>query len=168
MRIDVIEPQPPDPSWPRYSHRRFPSYRFIPGRSPHPRRDPRGHSYGQAAAKPVLLLPEQWRQADEYLYGIDLYNYAYWWECHEVLEGLWHAAGHKTEQGNFFRALIQLAAANIKRFIGHHQATENLLLRGLARLENIPERYMGVDVVSLIDNLRQHRHGPAPLIRMHR
>ena len=118
--------------------------------------------------KPVLLLPEQWREADEYLYGIDLYYYAYLWECHEVLEGLWHAAGHKTELGNFFRALIQLAAANLKRFVGHRQATENLLLRGLARLENVPERYMGVDVVSLIDNLRQHRHGPAPLIRIHR
>src|SRR5262249_51448551 len=75
MPIDVIEPQPPDPSWPRYSHRPFPSYRFIPGRSPHPRRDPQGHSYGQIEAEPVLLGPEQWRGADEYLYGIDLYNY---------------------------------------------------------------------------------------------
>jgi len=168
MRIDVIEPQPPDPSWPRYSHRPFPSYRFIPGRSPHPRRDPRGHSYGQAEAKPVLIPPEQWRRADEYLYGIDLYNYAYWWECHEVLEGLWHAAGHKTEQGNFFRALIQLAAANLKCFVGHRQAMDNLLRRGLARLEQVPELYMGIDVVSLIHDLRQHRHGPAPLIRMSR
>lgn len=83
-----------------------------------------------------------------------------------MLEGLWHAAGHNTEQGNFFRALIQLAAANLKRFVGHRQATENLLFRGLARLEKVPDHYMGVDVVSLIDNLRQYRHGPAPLIPM--
>ena len=166
MRIDVIEPQPADPSLPRYSLRPFPSYRFIPGQSPHPRRDPRGHSYGQIEAKPVVLPPEQWRRADEYLYGIDLYNYAYWWECHEVLEGLWHAAGHTTGQGNFFRALIQLAAANLKRYVGHRRATENLLRSGLARLEQVPEFYMGVDVVSLIDHLRMHKHGPAPLIRM--
>ena len=53
----------------------------------------------------------------DYLYAIDLYNYAYWWECHEVLEGLWRA-GQTTKQGNFFRALIQLAAANLKRSLG--------------------------------------------------
>jgi uncharacterized protein len=112
------------------------------------------------------MLPEQWRGADEYLYGIDLYNYAYWWESHEVLEQLWHAAGRKTEQGNFFRALIQLAAANLKHFLGDRQATECLLERGLVRLERIPQCYMGINVASLIDHLRRHKQGPAPLIRM--
>lgn len=168
MRIDAIEPEAPDPAWPRYSHRPFPSYRFIPGRLPHPRRDSRGHSYGQAEAHPILPRPEQWRAADEYLYGIDLYNYAYWWECHEVFERLWHAAGRKTVQGNFFRALIQLAAANLKHFLGDRQATNNLLKAGRARLESIPECYMGIDVASLIDHLRQHKQGPAPLLRMNR
>ncbi len=166
MQIDAIEPRAPDPSWPRYSHRPFPFYRFIPGRLPHPRRDPRGHSYGVEEVKAVLPRPEQWRGADEYLYGIDLYNYAYWWECHEVLERLWHAAGRKTEQANFFRALIQLAAANLKHFLGDRRATSNLLAAGLARLETIPVWYMGVDVGNLIDHLRQHKQGPAPLIRM--
>ncbi len=37
----VHEPLPPDPSWPRYSTGAFPAYRYIPGRSPHPRRDAR-------------------------------------------------------------------------------------------------------------------------------
>ena len=37
----------------------------------------------------------------DYLYAIDLYNYAYWWECHEVLEGLWRA-GQTTEARKFF------------------------------------------------------------------
>ena len=47
----MIEPHPPDPAWPRYSTRPFPSYRFVPGKSPHPRRDPHGHSYGQPEPK---------------------------------------------------------------------------------------------------------------------
>ncbi len=64
-----------------------------------------------------------------------------------------------TEQGNFFRALIQLAAANLKHSLGHRRATDNLLFRGLARLERIPECYMGIDVASLIDHLRQHKQG---------
>ena len=75
--------------------------------------------------------PRAMEGADEYLYGIDLYNYAYWWECHEVLERLWHAAGRKTEQANFFRALIQLAAANLKHFLGDRHATSNLLAQVL-------------------------------------
>jgi hypothetical protein len=144
----VIEPHPPDPAWPRYSTRLFPFYRFVPGKSPHPRRDPKGHSYGQPESKLLAFPPEEWERSDAYLYGIDLYNYAYWWECHEVFECLWHAAGHDTEQGNFFEALIQLAAANLKRFLGNEQAAQNLARSGLTRLQNLPELYMGIDVVA--------------------
>jgi hypothetical protein len=88
------------------------------------------------------------------LYGIDLYNYAYWWESHEVFEGLWHAVGHDTEQGNFFQALIQLAAANLKQFLGNGQAAQTLVRSGLARLHNLPQLYMGIDVIALSEACR--------------
>jgi predicted metal-dependent hydrolase len=88
------------------------------------------------------------------LYGIDLYNFAYWWECHEVFEGLWHAVGHDTAQGNFFQALIQIAAANLKRFIGYEQAAQNLARSGLARLQNLPQLYMGINVIALSEACR--------------
>lgn len=104
------------------------------------------------------------------MYGIDLYNYAYWWECHEIFEGLWHAAGHNTEQGNFFQALIQFAAANLKRFLGNHRAAGNLLSRGIVRLQRAPKFYMGMDVARLTEDFRQHVAGSdfrAPLIRLH-
>jgi uncharacterized protein len=123
--------------------------------TPHPRRDPRGHSYGRQEPRPVLLPPEQWHRSNDYLYGIDLYNYAYWWECHEVFEGLWHVAGQCTEQGNFFRAIIQLAAANLKVFAGNHPAARNLLHCGRDRLLNAPESYMGIHVTNLVEELRQ-------------
>lgn len=75
----------------RYTERPLPAYRHVPGKTPHPTRDPGGHSFG----KPALSLPdlnhEDWRKSEEYLYSIDLFNEEYWWECHEVLEGLWHA-----------------------------------------------------------------------------
>lgn len=96
----MTEPQPADPHGPRYSTRPFPPYRFVPGQTPHPRRHPHGHSYGQAEPNPALFPAEEWQKSDAYLYGIDLYNFAYWWECHEVFEGLWHAAGRETEQAN--------------------------------------------------------------------
>lgn len=153
--VTVTEPRPTGPSRSRFSNRPFPPYRFVPGRSPHPRRDPRGHSFGQTAPRPISPLPEEWRGSDDYLYGIDLYNHGYWWECHEVFEGLWHTAGHQTEQGNFFKALIQLAAANLKLSAGDDRAAENLLCRGMIRLQRIPEFYMGIAVARLTENLRQ-------------
>ena len=141
-----MEPEPPDPTWPRYSAHPFPSYRFVPGRTPHPRRNPLGHSYGQPELKPASFPAAQWQTSEDYLYGIDLYNFAYWWESHEVFEGLWHAVGHDTEQGNFFRALIQLAAANLKQFLGNERAAQQLARSGVARLRKLPQFYMGVDV----------------------
>ena len=104
------------------------------------------------------------------MYGIDLYNYAYWWECHEVFEGLWHAVGHNSEQGNFFQALIQFAAANLKRFTGNHRAAGNLVTSGIVRLQKIPTLYMGIDVARLSTDFRQQVVGSdfrAPLIRLH-
>ena len=166
----MTEPHPADTSWPRYAVHPFPSYHFVPGKNPHPRRDPRGHSYGKPEPKPSAFQPEDWHHSEEYLYGIDLYNYAYWWECHEVFEGLWHAVGRNTEQGNFFQALIQLAAANLKLFTGNHQAAEKLLTSGMIRLQKIPRFYMGIDVAGLNENLRRHVADSdfrAPLIRLH-
>jgi predicted metal-dependent hydrolase len=166
----VTEPAPADASWPRYTLRPLPIYRFVPGKNPHPRRDPKGHSYGKPEPQPSRFLPEDWRQSEDYLYGIDLYNFAYWWECHEIFEGLWRAAGHDTEQGNFFQALIQLAAANLKLFTGNHQAAGKLLTSGMFRLQKTPGLYMGIDVANLKENLRQHMANSdfrAPLIRLH-
>ncbi len=165
----VTDPRQADPSWPRYSARPFPSFRFIPGTSQHPRHNPRGPSYGQEEPTTGLLPPGQWTQSTDYLYGIDLYNYAYWWECHETFEGLWNAAGRRSEQGNFFQAIIQLAAANLKLFMGNPQAAHNLLHRGMIRLQSVPASYMGVDVGGLTENLRNRAPGSAlwaPRIRL--
>lgn len=164
-----MDSYPPNPMWPRYSTKPFPSYRFLPGKNPHPRRDPLGHSYGQPEPKFLAFPPEGWHKSEDYLYGIDLYNYAYWWECHEVFEGLWHAAGHDTEQGNFFQALIQLAAANLKSFVGNQHAAGNLLSSGLERLQKLPLFYMGVNVAALADDTRHCFQGDnktLPLIKL--
>jgi hypothetical protein len=166
----MTEPHPADPTWPRYTVRPFPSYHFVPSKNPHPRRDPRGHSYGKPEPKPSAFQPEDWHKSEEYLYGIDLYNFAYWWESHEVFEGLWHAVGRNTEQGNFLQALIQLAASNLKRFLGDHRAARNLLNSGLVRLRKMPKCYMGIDVARLTEEFLRHRVDPdfyALPIRLH-
>jgi hypothetical protein len=69
-------------------------------------------------------------------------------------------AGRHTEQGNFLQALIQLAAANLKLFMDNRQAAQNLLRRGLVRLERVPDFYMGMDVARLTEGIRQCVNNP--------
>jgi hypothetical protein len=134
---------------PRYSDRLLPAYRFIPGRHPHPRRDPHGHSYGLPDPTPERFPHEQWRASEDYRYAIDLYNFGYWWESHEVFEALWHATGKKSEQGGCFQALIDLAAANLKLTTGARPSAVKLWQSGVVRLEKLPSPYMGLDIRQL-------------------
>ena len=143
---DFTEPSAPDPAWPRYGSSPFPRYRFVPGRSPHPRRDPKGHAYGTTEPKPPPPDPARWQENELFLHGIDLYNFAYWWECHEALEALWHAAGHKSPTGQFLQGIIQVAAANLKKFSGLEETPLKLAKEGLARHAGLPSPYMGVDL----------------------
>jgi hypothetical protein len=76
---------------------------------------------------------------------VDLYNFAFWWECHEVFEGFWRAAP-KTEQGSFFQALIQVAASNLKICMGSPVSAGRLSLAAFERFQPLSDIYMGIDV----------------------
>ncbi len=141
----IPQPEPADSTWPRYTSRPFPYYRFVPGLGPHPLRNPNGHSFRSPAQRPKPFNPEQWRTAPTYFFGIDCYNYAYWWESHEVLEEIWHAVGHRGEQGQFLQGLIQIAAGWLHRFRGDEKVATKQARAGLVRLAEIPDLYMGVD-----------------------
>jgi hypothetical protein len=121
------------------------------------------------ASYPQAWLPDNWQANGTYLYAVDLYNFAYWWECHEVFEILWHAAGRKSQQGQYFQGLIQVAAAHLKRFVGLPRAADNLWRRGLERFRNIPSRYMGLDVLVFTKDVRAYFELPQrspPLINL--
>ncbi len=141
------EPRPPEQAWPRYSSLPFPVYRYLPGYSPHPSRDPRGHAYGvESPVAPGGFDPARWFASADYLFGIDLFNYAYWWECHERLERPWRSAGRASPEGRFLQGLIQIAAAQLKRHLGAERAGCGLAARGLANL---------VDLANLADLARE-------------
>ena len=153
----------------RYSQRPFPAYRFIPGQSPHPRRDALGHSYSQPEPTCRNVPAERWFESEDYLFAVDLYNHGYWWESHEVLEALWHAAGHATPEGEFYRALIQFDAACLKRAVGKNAPAQRLLQRGLERLSKFPRQYMGVNVTAFSEAARisfSESNGPPAEIRL--
>jgi hypothetical protein len=76
--------------------------------------DPAGHMYGKAPTDIAPLDADHWPSCLAYLEGIDLFNHGYYWEAHEVWEGLWHAAGRRGTVADFLKGLIKLAAAAVK------------------------------------------------------
>jgi hypothetical protein len=165
----TAEPSPADPAWPRWSSRAFPRYRYVPGRSPHPRRDPLGHAYGLPEPRPERLAPERFASSQLYLRGVDLFNFAYWWESHEALEALWLGAGQRGPAADFFQGLIQVAASELKRFSGAESAARALAARGGARLAGVPSPWFGLDVQALMRAVEGRIDGSRalpPLLRL--
>jgi hypothetical protein len=138
--------------------RPFPAYAFLPGRDPHPTRDPRGHSYGAAEGPGAYLAADDWRDNEDYLFGIDLYNHGYLWEAHEVWEGLWHAAKHDRAQADVLQGLIQCAAASLKIPMGQPTGLKSLTRLGTEKLERtaraVGPEYMGLHLVDFVARMR--------------
>lgn len=145
-----------DPTLPRYTDRPLPDYRHVPGKTPHPTRDPNGHSYGRDEGDLPDLNTADWRTCGHYLYGIDLFNAGYWWECHEVLEGLWKSSGLGTPAGHALQAVIQCAAAHLKvqtvRPVGARRLHEHSLRH--ARWSG--KRLLGLDLDALVRDTRSY------------
>ena len=85
--------------------RSLPAYAYLPGRHPHPVRDPGGHSYG---------VTEATHDPDALLWGIDLFDQGFPWEAHEAWEPLWFAAERGSATRALYKGLILLAAAGVK------------------------------------------------------
>ncbi|MCZ6676424.1 MAG: DUF309 domain-containing protein [Candidatus Poribacteria bacterium] len=156
----IEQPRPFDSNWPRYCpHRPFPPYRHVPGETPHPIRDPQGHSYGlEEEDDAPVPLPEDWVRVEDYLYGVDLYNFAYWWEAHEAWEGLWN----KTEDDcrMFLQGLIQIAAALIKVHTRKLRAIRTLSTAGRDKIRRVQHNldeptgmYMGINLNEFLSDV---------------
>lgn len=144
-----LGPRTPAAAGPRYSTLPLPAERFLPGRSPRPRGPvlPEG-------LLPGSWEPSEWRRLIPYLYAVDLHNHGFWWEAHEVWEGLWHAAGRTTPTARFVQGLIQVAAAHLNRVLGKPASARRQALRGVTRLAALPSPAMGIDVPSLAARVR--------------
>lgn len=120
---------------------------------------------------PPRVAPEHWLENDVYRQGIDLYNFAFWWECHEALEGLWHLTGHTGTEAQFLQGLIQAAAANLRRHLGSSVGPRRLGQEAVQRLESVPgPSFMGVRLAPFIGAIRAlHVEGSSasiPLVRL--
>ena len=148
----------------------LPPYTFVPGRTPHPVRDPAGHLFGKPCVFPPPLEPTRWQENRTYLHGIDLFNHGYYWEAHEVWEGLWRAAGRAGTTADFLKGLIKLAAAGVKvrqrqpRGVASHAAGAAAHFRALAGERGEDSSYLGLrlrDLLAFAGRIEQQ----APVVR---
>ncbi len=151
--------KPPSLQLKRYSTRVFPAYRFVPGLNPHPTEDPRGHSYGKASEEIRIFDPKDWPTNEPYLYGVDLYNYAYWWESHEVWEGLWGAVPKNDMRSHFMQGLIQISAAFLKWHLREAKGVAMLYESAMKYFSFVypaHNHYMGLDLKTHLSRLSDH------------
>jgi predicted metal-dependent hydrolase len=134
----------------------LPPYTFVPGRTPHPVRDPAGHLFGKPCELPPPLEPTRWQESRAYLHGIDLFNLGFYWEAHEVWEGLWRAAGRAGPTADFLKGLIKLAAAGVKvrqgqpRGVASHASGAAAHFRAIAHERREDATYLGLRLRDLL------------------
>jgi hypothetical protein len=140
----------------RYApNRAFPRSAYLPGRDLHPTRDPeRAAPLVDVAHRP----PESWREDEEYLFGVDLYNHGFLWEAHEAWETRWHLSKSDPVQSGFLQGLIQCSAASLKIPMEQPSGLAKLSALGTARLDEVARRagprYMGLDVQAFVREFR--------------
>jgi hypothetical protein len=93
----------------------LPAYTFVPGgETPHPYRDPRGHSYQRKHPTPRALTAHTWAENRSYLLALDFFNHGFYWESHEEWDRLLRSTGGENLPGRFLKGLVKLSAAGMK------------------------------------------------------
>jgi hypothetical protein len=125
----------------------FPRRPYLPGTGmTHPGKDLAGPHIPQISPRAAVFDAANWRFSQHYLYAVDLFNYRYWWEAHEVLEEVWLAAGKNTPAGKFIQGIIQIAAALLKASQSAHSGARRLALKGLSKIRLQSGVFLGMDV----------------------
>jgi hypothetical protein len=97
------------------SNEPLPPYSYVPGGTwPHPISSPHGHSFGRPATKLMTVSRADGSIPSQFVRGAELFNAGYYWEAHDVWEGLWHAYGRHGAIADVIKAMIKLAAAGVK------------------------------------------------------
>jgi hypothetical protein len=127
--------------------------------------------------EPAHTYEHKQKYPPEYLRGIDLFNAGEYYECHEVLEDIWVISCGQEKL--FYQGIIMAAVAFYDYEVGRFGAARTMHRKAKERLEQLPDRFMSVDVKSFIraldeffrftvDEARAGQHRPAtrPRIRL--
>lgn len=91
-----------------------------------------------------------------YLCYFDCFNRQCYYEAHDVLEDLW-LERRTGPEGNFYKALIQLAGAFVHLQKGRLEPAAALLRLAEGYLENYPPEFEGVNLPALLHLTRSWR-----------
>ncbi len=94
----------------------------------------------------LRFLTTSGRASGELQRGLALFNAGLFFECHELLEGLWKATSGPDKA--FYHGVVQVAAAfyHYEKYNRHGAVT--LLTKGRDKLATYPSTYLGVDVAA--------------------
>jgi hypothetical protein len=109
----------------------------------------------EPAAHP--LTEDGWADNEDFLFGVDLFNAAYFWEAHAFWERLWVLEETSPEIRRFLQAIIQTAAACLK--VRQGQTAGALKLLDRAGLESLDGRKLGFDLFALARDVRRFVEG---------
>jgi hypothetical protein len=133
----------------------LPRYTHVPGSgTPHPYRDPRGHSFDRKPQPARPLQASRWSENRSYLTGLDLFNLGFYWEAHDEWDRLFKATPPDTLEGRFMKGLIKMAAAGMKvreesiHGVRRHAASAGEVFADIAAESDI-DRYCGLDFTML-------------------
>jgi len=115
----------------------LPPYAHVPGATPHPIRDPAGHSYGKAIPPCPPPTAEKWKTCWPLEEGRKLFEAGYYWEAHETWELAWGAAGRRGAIADLIKGLIKLAAAGVKLYEGQPTGVERHARRAAELFESV-------------------------------
>ena len=86
--------------------------------------------------------------------GARLFDIGEFFEAHEAWEERWRVATDKVER-HFLQGLIQVAAAFHKLLVMKSaDAASRLLAKGLAKLDEGPPHFQGIDIAAFREGLR--------------
>ena len=143
----------------RYSKTPLPKRQYVPGQGLHPDKDPNGPHIPKIPSSKMGFSVQLWKESEQYLYAIDLFNYQYFWEAHEVLEGLWVEVGRKTSTGIFIQGIIQVSAALLQKTQSNHKGAISLANKGLLKLDSKSGVFLGLKIDLFIKEVQSFLTG---------
>ena len=96
------------------------------------------------------VAPPHKTDAETFSEARRLFNEERYWECHEVLEGIWR--GKQGEEKRLLQGIILVCAAFVHHQKGEDSVALGVLRRAIPQLELSSRSYGGFDVTALKKN----------------
>lgn len=101
--------------------------------------------------KDLSLASPHRTEADLFAEARDLFNAERYWECHEVLEGIWRLK--QGDEKSFLQGVILVCAAFVHHQKGEREVALSVLRRSAKQLDFPAKEYGGFDVPGLSKNV---------------